>query len=156
MHFTGLYWHWQGQVMLNKGYIKCRWAGSLHHPPQPGKSPGKSQESRFGSSMGTLGVPELKQQQNVLGCPLTPQFVPGTPCTPLASPDCPSWTWGAPVVQSLSLCRLCSRFWTSWCCLFQPGYQGELMEVTLPIIKRSRGINFDLFKFQHLFSSVSA
>lgn len=28
------------------------------------------------------------------------------------------------------------------------------MEVTLPIIKYSRGINFDLFKFQHLFLSV--
>ena len=29
------------------------------------------------------------------------------------------------------------------------------MEVTLSIIKYNRGINFDLLKFQHLFSSVN-
>lgn len=76
---------------------------------------------------------------------------PGQPLCPLPN------TQHLPVAyRSFSLCKYRRAFWTSRCRLFKPSYQNELMEVTLLIIKCNRDINFDLFKFQHLFTSVIA
>lgn len=74
--------------MLNKGYIKCRWLGSLHQPPHPAQrreeqqtQRGKSQEeSRFGFSTGNLGLPALKTAAKYPGVSPHP---PPCPCRPL-------------------------------------------------------------------------
>lgn len=77
---------------------------TLHQPPHPvqrSEERGKHQKSRFGSSTESLGVPALKQQQNILEFPLIPHFVPATSGSlhPLGqlSFHLPN-TWDAPVV----------------------------------------------------------